>query len=462
MRFRRANTEYSTACDEVAMEAHERKFAITISAAHGMNHFLRRLLPPLIPIWTVAFGVPLWQLGLLFGAQTLGTAMGQAPLGVLSDRYDRRYILTTGVVLVGVMIVSLATVPGLDIFAIDVAIGGSVVSGQLLVMVAVMFVWGIGAAVLHPTGYPLMTANIDAERKGKVLGMWGSAAKLGDGLAPAMVGILLLALAWNAVLLAFGVLALGYAVVLFIVLGGFETRPGRTATEGGDETDADDSDESLDVWHADKRLYVYPMLMVFLFFAIRMPVAGGVSVFIPEFINTEYGYSFSLLGFAVTPESTASFYYSALLIAAGVVQLGTGELVDRYDPRKVLIGFLVVATVVLVAIAFASLSPLVLFVVLLLLGGSLWGISPARDALVSDITPADREGRTFGYLWTGILLVGSTSPVIVGYIGDVAGLRAGFWLLAVVTLLSAIPIVLLMSNRIYVGIDDLGTPHQAD
>jgi MFS family permease len=100
-------------------------------------------------------------------------------------------------------------------------------------------------------------------------------------------------------------------------------------------------------------------------------------------------------------------------------------------------------------------SPLALFPVLLLLGGSLWGLNPARDAIVSDIAPPEREGRTFGYLWTGALVLSSGSPAVVGWIGDAAGLRRAFLLVAGLVVLSAIPIGLLLSDRVY--FDSQGT-----
>ena len=79
------------------MDERERSFALMISGAHGMDHFLKRVLPPLVPIWAVAFGFPLWKIGVLLGAQSFGSAIGQAPMGHLSDRYDRRFMLPAGI-----------------------------------------------------------------------------------------------------------------------------------------------------------------------------------------------------------------------------------------------------------------------------------------------------------------------------------------------------------------------------
>jgi MFS family permease len=425
------------------MEGREWRFALTISAAHGMDHFLKRVFPPLVPIWGLAFGFPLWKLGVILGARSFGSAIGQAPMGHLSDRFDRRVILPAGIALMGVSFVVFAALPYLSL---DVAfsVAGVSMSGEFLGMLLTMVAAGLGSSTLHPTGYPLISENVGEARKGKVLGMWGSARAFGDGTAPAVVGVALLLTGWQPILVGFGLLGLAYAGYLYVVLGAFETRP-PDHVEGRTET----TDDAPSLWRADRRRYVYPMLAVFAAFVLQITATAGVNVFLPEFITSEYSYSLSLAGFTVTPTSTASFYYSALLLTAGVVQLGTGELVDRYDHRKVLVGFLVTGALVLLILATSAFSPIVLFGVLLLLGASLWGLNPARDAIVSDIAPAAHEGRTFGYLWTGALLLASASPAVVGYIGDVAGLRQAFAVLAGIVFLSVIPIALLLSSRVY-------------
>jgi len=449
------------------MERRERRFAFTISGAHGVDHLLKRVFPPLIPIWAVAFGLPLWKLGVLLGAQTFGSAIGQTPMGHLSDRYDRRLMLPTGIALMGASFVVFPAIPGAGLLAFEVTVGGAALEGGFLGMLAAMFVVGIGSSTLHPTGYPLISQNVPEDRKGTVLGMWGSARAFGDGTAPALVGLGLLFAGWQWILIAFGALGLLYAAYLFVALGPFETRPAErvAAAVGGGDADvsgsgAGDGDGQPaggpSVLGGDRRAFLYPVLAVFVAFVLQIVATTGTTVFLPEFVTSEYGYAFSVAGFEVTPESTASFYYSALLLTAGFVQIGTGRLVDRYDHRKVLLGFLAVGTATLVVLAELVFSPLALLPVLLLLGASLWGLNPARDAIVSDIAPADREGRTFGYLWTGALVASSAAPAVVGRIGDVAGLRPAFLLVAGLLVASAVPIALLLSERVYVDAPDSG------
>ena len=426
------------------MDRNERTFALTISSAHGADHFLKRLYPPLLPVLSIVFGFPLWQLGLLLGARTFGGALFQAPMGVLADRYDRRYILPTGVGLVGLATLVFAASPVAGGFSVGLP-GGDAFGGTFVVMFLAMLTVGIGDGTVHPSGYPTITANVREGAKGSVLGMWGSSAKFGDAFAPAFVGVLLLAMAWNDLLAIAGVVGVAYAVSLFVLLRRYDTSPAdREPSEAAGAAVTDDSATTLD-----NRIYLYPMLAIFAYFSIQIMAANGLAVFLPQFITSTYGYSFTVLGVDLTPESTASFYYSGLLLVAGLSQLSTGWLSDRYDTRAIIVVYLVVAAIAVLALAATTPSPILLFFVLAVLGATLWGLNPARDALGSAITPAEREGRTFGFLWTGVLLASSASAPIIGYVGDVAGLRQTFALMAAVIVVSVVPVLLLLSDRVY-------------
>ncbi len=414
------------------MNRDEWTFAVTMSGVHGLDHLAKRLFPPLVPVWAAVFGFPLWQLGVVLGAHTFGSAVGQAPIGHVADRADRRRLLVAGVALIGVGTAAVGAAPllrGATVFGVDPA---------FLALAGATLAAGIGSSAIHPTGYPLISANVPESTRGTVLGMWGSAARFGDGLAPALVGALLLVVAWPAILAGVGVGVVVAAVVVLVVLRGFDTAPTATEERAGRESVT-----------RDRRTFVYPFAAVTLYFAVQIAATNAVTVFLPQFLTASYDLGGTLGGVALTAESSASFYYAGLLLFAGGFQLATGELVDRHDPRHVLLWFLAVGAAALGALATVSLSRVGLLAVLLVLGASLWGLNPARDRLVDAIAPKGGEGKTFGYLWTGTLLVSAAAPPAVGYVGDRTGLRAGFALLAVVVLLSALPVIALLSERVY-------------
>lgn len=422
----------------------EWSFALLMGSSHGAQHFFKSLLPPLIPVLAVVLELPLWRLGLLVSVFSVGSGIGQTAFGILSDRYDRRYLLPTGLAMLAGGYVVFGSAPGIGGVLPHVEVAGIAVTGTYLVMVATMLVCGLGSSVTHPTGYPMISANMSDSRKGRALGIWGSASTLGNALAPAVVGLLILVTAWDRMLVLFGVVGLAYAGALFVVLGRIdaETRP--AAEVRGD------ADGSASPWTDDRRLFVYPMLVIVLFFAVRQIATQGVTTFVPVFVTDTYGFTISALGIHFEPASVANFYFATLLVFSAAVQLVAGALTDRFDHRAVVVTFLVLGAAALAVLSFLRLGPATLLLALLAAGGGLWGINPGRDALVSDISPAAYEGRTFGYLWTLAQLTGALSPVVIGYLADLTGIQDSFRYLALAALVAGGLIALLFSDRIYV------------
>ena len=413
-----------------------------LSFAHGIDHFTRRLIPPLIPIWALFFGAPLWQIALIPALQLFGSALFHIPVGIISDSRDRRYLLPVGTGLHGLTYILFTFAAFNQYLDFDIYLLGSPFNSRLLVMMMAMFLSGMGTSVLHPTGLPLLTENIPSEIKGRAYGMWGGAAKLGDGLGPAFLGISLLYMDWHMIFILFGIVHICYAAFMFIELDKYKTSPPVIPTEL--------NKLSPNFWKSNPQMYAYPLLAVLAFISIRGVGDDGLGTFIPTFVNEIYGYTFEIFGTTVISTSTAALYYSACLFSAAIFSLISGRLVDKYDPKLILIIFSIVAIFPITILAFIELSPLLLLLVLILLGASIWGAAPARDALISSIAPPGREGRTFAYMWTGALTFGSISPIIVGYIGDIGGLKMSFSIISIFIAVSVIPLFLLYSKKIYV------------
>lgn len=428
------------------LSSRELRFTLVISTAHLSQHFLMRLLPPLIPVLAVALEYPLWQLGLLVSLFIFGSGLAQAPLGVVSDRYNRLYLLPTGIAIAGAGYILFAGAMVLGAGIPTLTLFGYTFQGEFLMMCLAMLISGVGAAVVHPVGYPMITDNVDADNKGKVLGAFGSSAKAGDAAAPLAIGILILVLAWEQILLLMGLVGIAFGVGLFVVLRDekYDTVPAaRRKTEDGADT------ESPTIWDTDRRSYMYPLAIIYLFFISKNFAGEGIKTFLPTFIVAVYAYSFTLQDVYLAPESVANFYFAALLVFASVIQLGVGAVTDRYDTRLILLGGIGMATVGFLTLALLDLGPILLLIALFLAGVGIYGLAPARDALISDISPPEFEGRTFGYIWTAILLTGSAMPPIIGYIMETAGMREGFLVLTLGTVIAAGFISLLFFERFY-------------
>ena len=459
----------------------EWSIAVLFGTSHATQHFFRSIIPPLIPILALQLDLPLWQLGMLVSIYSLFSGLGQTPFGVLSDRYDRRLLLPAGLGIMSVGFGSFGLAPSLGAGLPTATFFGVTFTGPFFLMCVAMGIGGFGASVTHPVGDPLISANVSDVRKGRALGIWGSSSKLGDALAPAVVGVAIVVVPWEYVLLVSGAVGIAYSTSLVVVLGheAVETRPpglvgdSAAASEANeaDEVDASadaevdrgsDTDIAASQDGRDLRLFVYPILVVLLFFIARGVATKGVNTFVPAFITDVYGYSMTLFGVHLGPASLASFYFSALLVVAAGVQLVAGALSDRYDHRLVIVSFFAVAAAALWVLATVTLSPLALLLVLFVVGGSIWGSNPARDALISDISPAEFEGRTFGYLWTLTSLMGTVWPIVIGYLAETVGIQTSFRYIAFSALLGAIVIAALFSSRIYVEEPSAGASETGD
>lgn len=419
-------------------------FGGVVSSLHAIQHLFYRLVPPLIPILVVDLDSPLWQLGLLVSVYMFIGGLFQAPMGVLSDRVDRTYL---AVLSVGLM------ASGYVIFAVALAIGsfvpsaylfGHLFTGTYQVIILGMVVAGIGYSGIHPVGYPLITANVDPENKGKVLGMWGSASKIGDAAAPLIVAVFILVMTWEWILISVAIFGFAYATWLLLVLPSsqFDTEPSIS-------DDCSEEEHADEPWRTEPRLFFLPIAVLLVFFFAILFTGNGLVTFAPTFVTDVYGYSFFVAGISVGSESVANLYFAVLLISAAVSQLVSGVLADWFDYRAVIMGYLCFSTVGLLLLAVATLAPISLLIVFAVVGGSIFGLNPVRDALVSDLSPDGYEGRTFGYVYTIALVGSAVFPTIIGYLADTAGIRTSFGVLALGTVLGLVCVGLLYSSRIY-------------
>ena len=67
-----------------------------IGCGHFLSHYYQLCLPPMFIVWQQAFGVSYAELGLAMALMSGTTAVVQAPIGFLVDRYGARRFLIIG------------------------------------------------------------------------------------------------------------------------------------------------------------------------------------------------------------------------------------------------------------------------------------------------------------------------------------------------------------------------------
>ena len=78
-----------------------------IGCGHFLSHYYQLCLPPLFIAWQQAFDVSYAELGLAMALMSGTTALAQAPVGFLVDRYGARRFLVGGTLLMTLSIAAM-------------------------------------------------------------------------------------------------------------------------------------------------------------------------------------------------------------------------------------------------------------------------------------------------------------------------------------------------------------------
>ena len=129
-------------------------------------------------------------LGWIATAYLLAAALFLLPFGNLADRYGRKRLFITGVILF--MVASLITA----------------LSSNAWMLISSRFFNGIGGALIYATALAILTSSYDKSVRGKVLGINVAAVYLGLSLGPTIGGFITMEFGWRGIFYLNALLAL--------------------------------------------------------------------------------------------------------------------------------------------------------------------------------------------------------------------------------------------------------------
>jgi MFS family permease len=390
--------------DQPAPPRHDAKVIGLIASGHFLSHFYILILPPLFPLLRGEYGVSYTALGLALAVLNGTTALTQAPVGFLVDRFGARGILITG----------------LALFALATALIGLFPTYPALVVLMIMA--GLGNSVFHPADYAILSASVNVERMGRAFSIHTFGGYFGFAAAPVTVVFLTGLVGWQWALVLCG--ALGLVVALLLLANSAvlvddsaarQTRKAGPARRGGDL----------------QLLLGLPVLTSLAFFMMLALTHGGLTSFGVSALESIYQVP---LVEATTPLS-AYLFVSAFGVLAG------GWAADRTGRHDLLVGGCMIMTALLVAPIAAFGPPLVLVAALLGAAGFFSGaVAPSRDRMVRAITPPGSSGKVFGFVTTGFNIGGLITPLAFGMVMDHSEPRLVFWLVAALSLVTLITV----------------------
>ena len=152
--------------------------------------------------------------------------------------------------------------------------------------------------------------------------------------------------------------------------------------------------------------------------------------------------------FGFTPGDVLIFAIASNVVA-GIVTIASGRLDDRFGPRKVILGSLVILVVsgTLVFLLHAG-GTTVFWVLGLFLSGCVGPVQSASRSLLSRMIPDGREGEIFGLYATTGRAVSFLAPAMYGvsvFVGSkISGDEAGYWGILGIMLVLILGLVMLL------------------
>jgi predicted MFS family arabinose efflux permease len=358
-----------------------------LTVVSTMNWVDRQVVPILFPGIRAELGLSDTELGIVGGlAFSLIYAVSGFGFGMAADRYRRVYVIAFGLTLW-----STATAAGA--FATD-----------FTTLFWTRFFTGIGAASLFPCALSLIGERFPPERRGRALGIFGSAAAVGAGLGVGLGGRLAEILGWRQVFLIYG----GAGLLLLPLVFSLPAAPRPRST-----TPMEPPWKVIRDLIADRRL-----LFMWMGGAMAIASAVGYAAWVPSYFVRDRGLAVS--------EAGAVFGGGALL--GGIVgSLLGGLLADRR--RRVrfagefdvsIASALVAAPLILLTIN--STSPWIFMPIALVTSIAIFAFFPALPAVLLALVPKERHGlaSALNVFFMGGL--GSAlGPFVVGFTSDLTG-----------------------------------------
>jgi MFS family permease len=384
-----------------------------VGFAHLLSHFFQLILAPLFPLLKDEFGVGYAALGLMVSVMYTVSGVAQTLAGFVVDRYGARRVLLFG----------------MAAFSLALLLTGLATSYWMLVAIALLA--GIGNSVFHPADFAILNAKVNPKRLGYAFSTHGIGGNFGWLAAPAFSIGISTAYGWRAATIAAGVLGL---LITAIVASRSALSDGREDT-GGPRSKAEGARKAglrQDV----STLMSLPVLKCFAFFTFYSMALIGLQTFSVSGTTALYG----------APLVSASAALTGFLFG-GIVGIVAGGFAAAHSSRHNLVaaaGMLSGAALTLL-LASGVLPLWLLTPAMTLIGFCVFCTQPSRDILVRAATPPGATGKVYGFVYSGLDLGGSLSPLLFGWMLDrhlpqwVFGTAAAFMLVTVATVLTLRP-----------------------
>jgi MFS family permease len=377
-----------------------------IGVAHGISHFYQLILPPLFPAIKDELSISYTALGFAVSLLYAVSGICQTAAGFVVDRFGAHRVLVGGLALcgIGAMLAGLA-------------------QSYPMLLVAVVIA-ALGNSVFHPADFSILNGSVSAGRIGRAYSMHGLLGNLGWVAAPATIFPLSLMIGWRGALMTVGLIGIVAAVVIatqYRVLR--DDRSAARAGHGGAAEPAAPTPVGV--------LFSTPVLLCFAYFVFLAMALIGLQSFLVSTLEALYA----------VPVEAAQIALTAFLFGSSAGVLAGGFLADwttRHD--MVAATGLAIGSGIALLLALGGTPTVLLAVFLAAAGFAMGSTNPSRDMLIRAATPKGSSGRVYGFVYSGLDLGSSLTPVAFGWLLDHGEPQLVFFAVAAVLALAILTV----------------------
>jgi len=342
----------------------------------------------ILAVYATALGASTTMVGLvfaMFGGARLAVSF---PAGIASERFGRRLLMLTGLVLLGVSSFIAITVTSVPL------------------LVATLLVQGAGQAIYVTTAMAAIADLSTPERRIRDMAAFQAASTIGISIGPGIGGLAAGAWGYGAPFLLQGALSLIAMILLLLIV---PKDGGRSRSSPAATTPAPYRRPSLRAMAA----------LAFLTYGVFFTRVGANWVLMPLIAKQTLGMSLSGIG--------------VLLMVGALANLAVLPAVDRVTKRFGRLAVVLTAVAGNLAALFLigdATSAVLAYLGAILLGATTGFLAPILSAYAIDAAPAGGVGAAMGIMRTMIDLAIISGPAIIGAIVDelAMGYAAGLWL----------------------------------
>jgi MFS family permease len=378
-----------------------------LALGHTLMHCIQQGWYIVLPSVKETFGFSDLQYGAIESVRSAANSALQFPAGALSDILSTHWVIIISSALLG----------------LGIAFGVLGLAPNYSVVLLAAILIGASIALWHPAALSVLSARL-AERRGVALSMHGMGGNLGNAVGPAVVGMIIGAMAWQAATWIMAVPMVLMAVLLFFAL---RRIPG-VESKGGN---------GRDYISALKRLIKNRVIIgAVMANSIRAMGTSSVFAFFSLYCRQDLGFS----------PTKAGIYYAMMMTSGIVSQPLLGYLSDRFGRKIVIIPSLVLMGVFEIALVWAG-AGVGLALVAICIGLFIYAIGAVIQAAVMDIAPVETGATTIALIFGTSAFFSIPSPTLAGWLSEAYGTSYVFPCSGGLMMLSALIFMFLPMKR---------------